>query len=122
MTKRGKAREAIQFSAGDVAQSAVAVGTGAHASNDVSSKNRDLSEAKAVLAKLSGLLEEQELRIEQKKEVQDEVLAVRSELDKNRPNLSLIRPALKGIVASLGPAQALATLAAQVLTIVHRLS
>jgi predicted RNA-binding protein with PIN domain len=121
MTKKEKAREAIRLSTGDITQSAVAVGTGARAVSDVSN-SRELSEAKARLAKLTELLEEQELHIEQRNEIRDEVLAIRSELDKKKPNFSLIRSTLKGIVVSLGPAQALATLAAQVLTIVRRLS
>jgi len=123
MAKKAKPQETTRVSTGDISRSAVAVGKGAHASNTGDSNNsgRELGEAKAELTRLVQLLEERELGIDQKDDVKDDVLAVRSELDKKKPNLRLIRPALKGIVASLGPAQALATLAAQVLTIVRRL-
>jgi predicted RNA-binding protein with PIN domain len=120
MPKKEKAQEIIRVSTGDITQSAVAVGTGARAASDVSNRS-ELSEAKARLAQLAELLEQQELQIERSREIRDEVLAVQGELDKKRPNFSLIRSALKGIVVSLGPAQALATLAAQVLAIVRRL-
>jgi hypothetical protein len=120
MGKKEKPQESIQFSAGNVTHSSVAVGTGAYASN-INDSHRDLIAARELLTKLSGLLEEEGLCIDHKKEIRDDVLIVQGELDKDKPNLGLTRSALKGIVASLGPVQALASLAAQVLTIVHRI-
>jgi hypothetical protein len=74
-----------------------------------------------MINQLAELLEDENLQIAQRDDIRAEVLAVRGELDKKKPNFRLLRSALRGVVASLGPAEALATIAAHVADIVQRL-
>lgn len=98
--------------------SAIAVGRDAYASN-TGSPGGELDEAKAQLERLTALLDSQSLDIDGKRKIQDDVHAVRRELDEERPNFKRARKILKRIVANLGPAESLAAIAAHVLSIVR---
>jgi hypothetical protein len=54
-------------------------------------------------------------------EVVGDAQAVRAELQRKRVNLGLIRPALKGIAASLGAFQSAADIATNVLNLIRHL-
>lgn len=110
-----------EVSVGNVSNSAVAIGSRARASN-ISRNRGELGEARAMINELVALLGDEHLRIAHKGDIQSEVLAVQAELDNNRPNFKLLRSALKGIVTSLGPVEALASIGTHVLEIIQRLS
>jgi hypothetical protein len=54
-------------------------------------------------------------------EVRTDAEAVRAELQRKKVNLGLMRPALKGIAASLGAAQSLSDLVTNILNLVRHL-
>lgn len=119
MAKRKK--DKVDLRARDITNSVIAAGTGARASrNTAASDLAQLLEAKALLADLRDRLFDVEERIENRDEIRDEVDTVRDELDKEKPNFKLVRSALKGIKNSLGPAETLVRIAAQVLDIVKQ--
>lgn len=117
MTKRNKDR--VDLRARDITNSVIAAGTEARASKRPADDGAQLREAKVLLAELRDRLSDAELRIENRHEIRDDVDTVRTELDKKRPNFKLVRTTLKGIKNSLGPAETLARMAAEVLNMVR---
>jgi predicted nucleic acid-binding Zn-ribbon protein len=110
----------IDFRARDINNSVLAVGTEAMASKNAADDRAELHEAKLLLADLRDRLSDVQEHIENRQEIQDEVDAVRNELDRERPRFKRVRSALEGIKSSLGPAETLARIAAQVLDIVKQ--
>ena len=113
-------KDTAKFRARDITNSVIAAGTGARASKNAAGDRAQLREARVLLADLRDRLSDVEERIENREEIQDEVDTVRNELDKERPNFKLVRTALKGIKNSLGPAETLVRITAQVLDIVKQ--
>lgn len=113
-------KDTVEFRARDITDSVIAAGTGARASKNAAEGSAQLREAKVLLADLRDHLSRVEERIENRDEIRDEVDTVRNELDKETPNFKLVRSALKGIKNSLGPAETLVRIAAQVLDIVRQ--
>jgi hypothetical protein len=102
-----------------VSGSAIAVGKGANAS--VLNEHAELSrESVMELTQLMDSLINQIGRSADE-EVVGDAQAVRAELGRNRVNLGLIRPALKGIAASLGTLQSAADIATNVLNLIRHL-
>jgi hypothetical protein len=113
-------KDTVDLRARDITNSVIAAGRGARASKNTAGDREQLREAKVLLAELRDRLSDAELLIEDRGEIRDEVDNVRNELDREKPNFKLLRAALRGIKNSLGPAETLARLAAQVLDIVKQ--
>jgi hypothetical protein len=114
-----KPKASIYFRAeGPVSGSAIAIGDGSSARLTTRS---DLPPA--VLKHLTELVDNliDRLGDSADDEVRADAAAVRAELEKKKINLGLLRPALKGIAASLGAAQSLSDLVTNILSLVSRL-
>jgi hypothetical protein len=119
LSAKHKTRVENRVRAGDVSGSAIAVGEGAKAS--VENKGGGLSQESVVeLTELMDSLIKQISRVADE-EVVGDAQAVRAELQRKRVNLGLIRPALKGIAASLGTFQSAADIATNVLNLIRHL-
>ncbi|HEY5361654.1 MAG TPA: hypothetical protein VIJ82_28890 [Streptosporangiaceae bacterium] len=121
MSKKQKDGSETKATTGAIMESAVAIGHGASANLFRSGHSIELSEADARLDRLICLLGAEYSEIEQADEIRSDAIAVRGALASEEPNLGLIRSALKGLVNALGPVDALAGIAVQVLEIVRRL-
>jgi hypothetical protein len=114
-----KTRSETRVRVGDVSGSAIAVGDGASAR--VFNKRVELrAESVRELTQLMDSLINQIGRSADE-EVVGDAQAVRAELQRKRVNLGLIRPALKGIAASLGTLQSAADIATNVLNLIRHL-
>jgi hypothetical protein len=114
-----KTRKVTRVRLRDASGSAIAVGDSANA--EVVSERSELStESVLELTRLIDTLIAQIGRTEDD-EVMGDAQAVRAELQRKRVNLSLIRPALKGIAASLGTVQSVADIATNALNLIRHL-
>jgi hypothetical protein len=114
-----RTRNEARVQARDVSNSAIAVGDGASAK--VLNKRVELSqESVRELTQLMDALIAQ-IRRAENQELIDDAQAIRAELQRKRVNLGLIRPALKGLAASLGTVQSAADIASNVLGLIKHL-
>lgn len=112
-------KNSISVQTGGIIGSAVAVGP--HARSKVLAQRSELSHAQT--DELTGLLDRliEGLGHETDSEVRADALAVRAEIHRKKVNLSLVRPALKGIAASLASVQSLSDIATNVLSLVRHI-
>jgi hypothetical protein len=114
-----KTHSEIRVRVGDVSGSAIAVGKDANAS--VLDNSAELS--REFVLELTQLMDSliNQIGRSADEEVVSDAQAVRAELNRKRVNLGLIRPALKGIAASLGAFQSAADIATNVLNLIRHL-
>lgn len=120
MGGQAKSRNGISLQTGKISDSAIAVGDYAQAK--VVARRAVLSRAQTdeLVQLLDSLIDR--LGRAEDAEVRADAEAVRAEIQRKKVNLSLVRPALKGIAAGLGSVQSLSDIAANVLTMVRHLA
>lgn len=119
MNDRTKRRSSISLQAGDITDSAIAAGN--HASAKIGSRKIELSPAQtSEIEQILDLIIFRLGRLEET-EVRQDAEAVREEVRRKKVNVGLLRPALKGIAASLASVQSLSDIAANLLALTRHL-